>query len=150
MKRVLVLALVLAGCIPAGTTFGFLTRKAPSQFSPQELAYFNGMPNLGAFGYCDIIAKQYASYSKADMAIVRAELTRRGFTKRDADLILEGNYGTGQTFKGMTCSLGYSPQVNTAFYPGVGHRWQAVTAGRSYIYLEGNGTPEGMRVTAWN
>ena len=32
---------------------------------------------------------------------------------------------------------------------GIGHQWQ-MQLGSSYVYLEGDGTPTGMRVTGWN
>lgn len=73
----------------------------------------------------------------------------RGLTKRDVELVLGGSYGTGMTFNGLKCLVGYEPPVNASFYPGIGHQWQAVL-GDEYVYLEGDGTAGGMRVTSWN
>lgn len=53
------------------------------------------------------------------------------------------------SYIGLVCAIGHDMQVNKAFYPSVGHRWQAIT-GEGYVYLEGDGTPEGMKITAWN
>jgi uncharacterized protein (AIM24 family) len=53
------------------------------------------------------------------------------------------------TFNGLSCALRFEPRTNKAFYSGIGHRWQAIT-GEGFVYLEGNGTPEGMRIKSWN
>jgi hypothetical protein len=84
-------------------------------------------------------------------------LRRSGFllfgamTARDVELIRARDtmFGTGQSWNGLFCSLGYVPEVNKSFYQGSGHRWQAILPSQ-YVYLEGNGTPSGMKITAWN
>jgi hypothetical protein len=75
-----------------------------------------------------------------------------GMSSRDIELIRPRDqmYGTRQTFAGLTCSLGYIPEVNKSFYRGIGHRWQVVLPGYNFVYLEGDGTATGMRVTGWN
>lgn len=56
----------------------------------------------------------------------------------------------GQSFLGLMCSQASLLETNRAFYQGVGHRWQVVLSGPRYIYLEGDGTIAGMKVTGWN
>lgn len=89
----------------------------------------------------------------ADRAAMERALTQAGLSSRDIELMRTGRmaYGTGQSFLGLSCSFGFVPRVNTSFYQGTGHQWQAVIPeARRYIYLRGDGTPEGMRVTSWN
>jgi hypothetical protein len=80
-----------------------------------------------------------------------AELRNRGLTGRDVEIISnpKATYGTQMTFNGLSCALRFEPRTNKAFYSGIGHRWQAIT-GQGFVYLEGNGTPEGMRIKSWN
>lgn len=154
MKRVLVLALVLAGCAVTPDRFSVVNR--PSDWTAETRQAFVSLPTMGYRGVCDI-ARQvgYAYASPAvfakDRAILGAELKRRGMTARDRELILDPDvtYGTGMTYRGLECAAGGTLSPNTAYYAGVGHRWQ-VPFGSGFVYLEGNGTPEGMRVTAWN
>jgi len=140
---------VLAACV-SGTSLFFLDNKTPITFTPEERAFFDKLPTDGINGYCVTVKNKLASYTTADRQIVKAGLTKRGMTSHDADLILGGNYGTGMTFPGLACLVGYEPPVNTSFYPGIGHQWQAVLANGDYVYLEGDGTRGGMRVTSWN
>lgn len=151
MKRLIALvgAAFLAGCA-AGTSLFFLDTKTPSQFSPEERAYFDGLPTFGLNGYCAVAVPKVARFTPSDRAIVSTGLQKRGMTKRDVELLLLGQYGTRMTFSGLSCLVGGQPPVNTAFYPGVGHRWQAVMPNGDFVYLEGDGTPKGMHVTAWN
>ena len=78
-------------------------------------------------------------------------LREKGLTRRDVEITRDKSvdFGTGQTPKGLFCSLGYEPNVNKSFLGGK-HRWQAVLNDGDYVYLEGDGTIEGMRVTGWN
>ena len=140
---------ILAACA-SGTSLFFLDNKNPSEFSPEERAYFDGMPSVEGNSYCLAVKNRRASYSQKDVSIVGDGLRKRGFSGRDVELILDGSYGTGMSFPGLVCLVSYEPQVNTSFYPGVGHQWQAVLANGDYVYLEGDGTRGGMRVTSWN
>lgn len=91
-------------------------------------------------------------FVKADYAALEKRLRGAGLTSRDFELLRNGgqSFGTGQTYVGLVCSLGYEPNVNKAFYPGIGNQWQVVTQYQTYIYLQGDGTERGMRVTSWN
>ena len=151
MKKIclaIVAAASLGACAPQGTSYFFLDRKTPSQFTPEELVFFE---NQFYMTYCQQILAKRAIYTMADRSIASAGLKNRGMSSREIEIILDPTlaYGTGMTFKGLSCSLGYEPQTNRSFYQGVGHRWQAVT-GNGYVYLEGDGTERGMRVTSWN
>lgn len=90
-------------------------------------------------------------YTSSDYAIIGEELRQRGLSRRDLEIIRDSNadFGTQQTFAGLICSLGAIERVNRSFIAGR-HRWQVVTFGGSFIYLEGDGTEAGMRVTGWN
>lgn len=92
------------------------------------------------------------TYSVEELQRIEAYLQSNwGLKSRDIELLRRRNqsFGTNQSFLGLVCSLGYEPPVNKSFYQGVGHRWQAVL-GSQYVYLEGDGSPSGMRVTGWN
>lgn len=143
-------AVVLGGCAvgPAPTIFD----DDPRTWGPTHQARLASLPLLGYGGVCDLTRRQLNDFgqSKAEN-MLEAELKRRGLTNRDIELITdrEAIYGTGMTFTGLSCALRREPRTNKAFYGGVGHRWQADT-GFGYVYLEGNGTDRGMRVTSWN
>ena len=80
-------------------------------------------------------------------------LRKRGFSKRDADLISDQGiiYGTQMTFRGLKCTTaGNLAIVNKAFYPYIGHEWQVEVGEFEFVYLRGDGTEKGMRVFAWN
>lgn len=136
-----VIALPLAACM--GTS---AEQMNPSQFTPEEHVAFEGKP-LEA--YCQIISNRVRTYTPADRAVVAKSLKKRGFKARDIELITTGDFGTGMTFAGLKCVAPYISRINESFYPGIGHQWQVVY-GDQYVYLEGNGTEAGMRVTSWN
>ena len=138
----------LTACV-SGTSLFFLDNKTPSTFTPEERAFFDKLPTYDINGYCVTVKNKLASYTAADRKIVAAGMHARGLTKRDVELVMDGSYGTGMTFNGLKCLVGYEPPVNASFYPGIGHQWQAVL-GDEYVYLEGDGTVGGMRVTSWN
>lgn len=98
------------------------------------------------------LGNEFAYFTAEDRAVLEPEFRRRGFSRRDIEILLDPDhlYGTGMSFRGLSCALGYEPSVNDAFYPGAGHQWQAALPGYRFVYLEGNGTKAGMRVTAWN
>jgi len=86
----------------------------------------------------------------ASMKIIAPHLRRAGFTAREVEIASDPRvtFGTGISFTALTCMEDVQV-VNEAFYPGLGHQWQ-VKVGGSYVYFEGDGTPAGMRVRAWN
>ncbi len=158
MRYFLIVVLTMAtACAPRGPEIEypsllFLDKKTPSQFTPEEQAIFEAMPTQGFKGYCWNVVRMSASYSAADRGGVKPILKKRGMSSRDIEIILDPStaYATGMTFRGFTCKLGYEPEVNKAFYSGAGHQWQVVLPGYSYVYLEGDGTEGGMRITSWN
>ena len=117
-------------------------------------AVFNAMPLLadGSLGpnLCRQIHDSEYRRTAADIPIYTAALRQRGLSARDADLILTDQVGTGESFLALQCSEGPNMGVNRSFYSGVGHQWQAVTQKFGYVYLSGDGTVLGMRVTGWN
>ena len=147
-KLTILAALAVAGCA------GAMNVQAPSTWTAEQRILVQDLPDLGPMGFCALAARAKstpATFSTTDRAAVTAELRRRGYSGRDLELLTDpaANFGTGMTFRGLSCAIGYEPRINDAFYPGIGHQWQAVTPG-SYVYLEGDGTKAGMRVKAWN
>jgi len=142
------LAILACAPTPARTIFDDDSR----QWGATHQERIKSLPLLGNGGVCDLARKQANELvqSSAETVII-SELRRRGLTRRDVELIgsIKNIYGTEMTFNGLSCALGFTPKTNKAFYSGIGHRWQAIT-GEGYVYLEGNGTPEGMRIKSWN
>ncbi|WP_339820055.1 hypothetical protein [Sulfitobacter dubius] len=85
------------------------------------------------------------------MRAIFSEIETLGFSRRDLEILRDQKtvYGTGMTYRGLECAGGGKLYPNKAFYPGTGHHWQ-VPFGSGFVYLEGDGTEAGMRVTAWN
>lgn len=149
MKRVILIGLALAGCVDPQTANTRLQPMAEiTTTRPEALAAMPLLTRGTTLGVCDHLAINRATATANDIAAYRAALRKRGLSARDVDLTLRAEQGTGMSFNGLSCSLGGVPRVNDSFIAGR-HRWQAV-AGSSYFYLEGDGTPEGMRVTGWN
>ena len=156
------LSVGLAGCveIPPGTGFGPPLNKRPMDWSEEDDTRYGAMlrenPRAGFAAFCANYRQGSAGGERLrqeDYQDYEQVFNAWGMTARDIELIRarEQMFGTDQTFLGLTCSLGYTPRVNKSFYQGIGHRWQAVLGDSSrFIYLEGNGTEAGMRVTAWN
>jgi hypothetical protein len=140
--------LAITACTPAPTIFD----DDPRQWGAVHQQRIDSLPLLGRNGVCDYARRQANANGLSNaQAMLIAELRRRGLTSRDIEIINSGRhiYGTGMSFNGLSCALRFQPKTNKAFYSGVGHRWQAVT-GEGYVYLEGDGTPEGMRIRSWN
>lgn len=134
--------------------------KRPTTWTENDDANYATMlrviPRAGFSDFCNnyrsgraggeaLTQEDYADYEK----LFRAW----GMSSRDIELLQKRNqsYGTGQTYLGLKCSIASEPRVNKSFYQGIGHRWQAVLGGYSeFVYLEGDGTETGMRVTGWN
>lgn len=135
---------------PAGTSVA----KPPSKMDASELDVFNSLPLLSA-GYADSICAHWKRLTRyrtsADTPFYFKAMRSRDLTSRDVEIITDpqADFGTQMTFRGLECSAGGSLSANRSFYQGLGHQWQ-VKFGSNFIYLEGDGTPEGMRVTSWN
>jgi len=128
----------------------------PSAWTAEQRAVAFGLPTA-------YLCRQYSSgsyvpdyitrtrYSVEDYEIIGQVLRQRGMTSRDLEIIRQddADFGTGQSYQGLICSIGNFRAVNKSFIAGR-HSWQVVTFTNNYIYLEGNGTPETMRVTGWN
>lgn len=99
------------------------------------------------------VSENMPNWTSKDEKIAYDMLRKRGFSMRDAELIAEKGefYGTRMTYQGLVCSTGTPTQVNKSFYQYSGHQWQVVLGEYSdFVYLEGDGTEAGMRVTSWN
>ena len=82
---------------------------------------------------------------------IKANLGSGGLIARDVDIIFdpESDFGAGMSYNGMLCQGAYI--VNKSYYPGLGHTWQMTFEdSNNYIYLEGNGKKQDMRVKSWN
>ena len=155
MKKALTVAFfALTGCGEEAN--GRMMFAQPSQMDAEGLATLEGLPLLAgmegrSYGVCNHFAINRDGMTSADLAIYRKVFSQSSLTSRDIELMESDSWGTGQSLLGLTCVLGYLPQINRAFYLGVGHQWQVVTNNnRSFIYLQGDGTETGMRVTSWN
>ena len=60
-----------------------------------------------------------------------------------------GAYGIQQTYAGLVCST-LSVDTRKSCYQGVGYRWQHALPGNRFVYIDGDGTWTGMRMTGWN
>jgi hypothetical protein len=141
--------LLVAACGPPAPT---IFDDDPRAWGATHQDRIRSLPLLGYGGVCDLTRRQVNLLGQTSAEIMlRAELKRRGLIERDIEIITDkiSIYGTGMTLTGLSCALRFEPETNKAFYSGIGHRWQAVT-GEGYVYLEGDGTERGMRVTSWN
>lgn len=152
--RFLLLAVVIVALGACNDPSGTSVAKPPSKMDVNESAVFNSLP-LVSVGFADSICAHWKRNtifrSEADTPIYSAAMRSRGLTARDVEIITNPNadFGTRMTFRGLECSAGGPLTANRSFYQGLGHQWQ-VPLGRNFVYLEGDGTPEGMRVTSWN
>lgn len=99
------------------------------------------------------ISEGNPEWGEQDRKAAYATLRKRGFTKRDAELISKKGqfWGTGMTFAGLRCSSGSITKINKSFHQYSGHHWQVVMGDHSeFVYLQGDGTETGMKVTGWN
>jgi|GEM_PF-5869562 len=136
--------LPLAACVPS-----LMPLTIQMAENPERVA------NLSTAELCQTIriSENSADWSESDKKAAYDLLRKRGFSKRDADLISDKGeyYGTGMTYKGLVCSTGTPTRVNKSFYQYSGHNWQVVLGDHSdFVYLRGNGTESGMKVTSWN
>lgn len=138
-------AMTLTAC--SASTLGGVMLTPAAQLEPNALLKMPLYTGVSGPSVCGHMAVNRARSSQADLDLYSTAL-RKHLPARDVELITQRSYGTGMTFNGLRC-IAPNVHVNDAFYPGIGHRWQAVN-GSDYIYLEGDGTPEGMRVIAWN
>lgn len=125
----------------------------PTQWSEKDASFaMNAHMSVPCRAYSKGRTTLGKKYSRDDFITLAGYLHTRGLSRRDIELLAsrDQSFGTGQSFLGLSCSVGYEPEVNKSFYQGVGHRWQAILPGPRYIYLEGDGTPTGMTVTGWN
>mgnify|MGYP005988705875 CR=1 FL=1 len=145
----------VAGCVDtSGPIY-----KRPSEWTPADHQAFSAtaagskLPTLMAF------CRNYRSgragaeaLTPTDFENYEAIFTGAGMSARDIGLLRsrDQSFGTRQTFLGLSCSLGRIPEVNKSFYQGIGHNWQAIASDYRYIYLKGDGSLTGMRVTGWN
>jgi len=110
-----------------------------------------GLYNRGFYA-TSASADSRQAYSADELRRMERVLKERWkLSARDIELLRKRNhsFGTGQSFVGLVCSMGRNLEVNKSFYQGIGHQWQAVLSSQ-YVYLRGDGTPTGMRVTSWN
>ena len=143
----------LSGCDAGGAAVGRAILTPPSQMDAETRAAFDALPLMGSgiqLSLCRHISDNIYHRVAADIPLYTQALEKRGLSSREASLILAGDYGTGMTWRGLSCLEGAAPQINASFYPGVGHQWQAVLPGPAFVYLRGDGTPAGMKVYAWN
>ncbi len=159
MKAIILAACLAAFCV-SGTSAGPNDRamiKAPSEWSPEERASFTG--TTGFISLCIIYQKggyapgvDLVPLTGADFEIIEVELRKRGLSDFDVAILRQrkGNQlVVGQSFAGLVCEIRRTLKLNKSFSVGVGHRWQAVLPDR-FVYLSGDGTSSGMRVTGWN
>jgi hypothetical protein len=147
----LVAAATVAACGPPPPN-AFTRDAPPAQWTAEQRQVAVDTHPFGWYGICVIAQDNFGpKLTEADKRVVAEILHRKGYTARDVELITDGSvvYGTGMTYRGLECAGGGRLFPNRAFYPGTGHQWQ-VPFGSGFVYLEGDGTPEGMRVTAWN
>lgn len=156
LKFSLAAALFLAACATSDPIRATILDEQPSAFSAEKRAAVAKDLNLICYIYRNgHFAPQpkrvRTPYTAADFKTLEAMMRKHGLSNRDIELIRQRDmsFGTGQSWKGLTCSLGRVPRVNKAFYPGIGHQWQAVL-GSQYVYLRGDGSETGMKVKAWN
>jgi hypothetical protein len=145
-------AIALTGC--GNPDLGRIMFQTPSGFDEEQRQTFETLPLLSQgseLGVCSHIRINRAQTTQADREVYRAALNKRGLSRRDAEIVTStsADFGTGMTYAGLECSADGRLATNKAFYTGLGHRWQ-VRFGNSFVYLEGDGTPSGMIVTAWN
>jgi hypothetical protein len=154
--KIFAISLIMCGCTATDYPDLFLVTTQPTEWSEYARS---SLSKKGILEICSAYNRggsmtggNLHPYSVADFKIIEVELKRRGLTGRDIELLRSRRqtYGTGQTYTGLICSLVYEPQINQAYYPGIGNQWQAVLYGGDYVYLEGDGTPRGMHVTSWN
>ena len=159
-KFVVAAVLALAACGPVDPasipTSGMYVAKPPAIWTDNEVSLARQPENL--IGLCSAYNRggwlsggRLQPFTQADLNILAPLLRQHGLSARDMELLASRSrqFGTGQSFVGLVCSLGYRPSVNKSFYQGVGHRWQAVLP-RQFVYLEGDGSDRNMRVTGWN
>jgi hypothetical protein len=154
MWKLGILSLALLGGCATGPNVGGVLAKPPSRMDQGEIAIFNELPLFApAFNasLCSHRKSGVFQVSAADDEAYRRAFAGRGLSARDVEIILNpsADYGTRMTFLGLQCSAGRPLEVNKSFYQGIGHNWQ-VPFGSGYVYLEGDGTERGMRVTSWN
>lgn len=152
MKRLIALAF-LAGCVGGDPSLGRVIALPPSQMDGETVATFERLPLLADGvnpSICNHLERNRYRMTAADAVVYGKAMRAKGLPKRDTDLVLANKIGTQESFIGLLCMSNAVPPINKAFYPGVGHRWQMVMPAYGYVYLEGDGTPKGMRVTAWN
>jgi len=159
MKKI-ALAMAIAGTLASGAAYaGNPLNIRPTAWSDEDDSRWMSM--VGRDGMMPSFLAFCVNYrnGKAGRDALRKEdfteyeTVFRQMSLTDGDIKLlrsrNGSFGIGQTFMGLTCSLGYVPRVNKSFYEGAGHRWQAVLPNR-FVYLTGDGEADNMRVHAWN
>lgn len=141
--RTLAAALVTALALPAA---------AEETVTLQELPLLGS----GAESLCGLIDAQTETPLDAETrAALSSELRRRGgFNSNDIRVLLrsDADVGFGMSLQGLQCALGGEVEVvHTWTYGGI-QTWQVrlfnnfERANIGFAYLEGNGTPTGMRV----
>ncbi len=123
-----------------------LSSKRPSDWSSDARKRFRA---LNWRGQCNHIKKFEDTDNTKEFRVLASNLGSSGLLRRDVELIVDSDadFGTSMSYFGMKCQGAHT--VNTSFYPGLGHTWQ-MQLGDSYVYLEGNGKENGMRVKSWN
>lgn len=144
VAAVVALALTVSGCVNSAPNLRQIHQDDPL-----------ALTEMGERELCRGIraAERRREWNAIDTDIAEPILRARGFSQRDRELILRHgvHYGTGMTMRGLSCSVAEPFEVNKSFYQFSGHHWQAVLGDFGpYIYLEGDGTSEGMIVTSWN
>lgn len=148
--------LFLAGCIATAPPLD----KRPTIWTEEDDALYGEILRSDPVGSLMVFCRNYRIGSAGsdplrpeDYAEYETVFRLAGMNARDLEMIRERSrtFGTGQTFLGLSCSLGNLTDVNRSFYQGLGHQWQVVVGDHSqFIYLEGDGTLTGMIVTGWN
>lgn len=136
--------LALTACGPG---FDLNLYETPAAWTPKARAYF---AQQSPATKCAILLNSTKA-AAADLDHIFSEIRKLGLNRRDIEILRDQEhvYGTGMSYRGLECAGGGKLYPNKAFYSGLGHRWQ-VPFGSGFVYLEGDGTEAGMRVTAWN
>lgn len=147
MRNTLLLCLLsTAACVP------YQPSLPPSEWDSNFQTQFENSDLSMKCHWTKATIRTQPNLPKQEKNLLFVELTKEGLTSRDLDLIFrngipETRWGTGMSYYGVICIGGFI--VNRSFYPGLGHTWQ-MQVGDSYLYLEGDGEKNNMRVSSWN
>ena len=133
----------ISGCTPSALD------RNPTAWEPVLADAFAKQPYAGQCAWLRQMRANGVTLTAADKAMIEPAMMAAGLTPREIAYAEAGapSISTGDTYRQVVCHGG--TLINDAFYSGTGHQWQ-MRVGSSYVYLEGDGTEGGMRVTGWN